>query len=344
MRVDRFDFSLPEDLIAETPASPRDSARLLVIRESPEDRTITDLVDYLQPGDVMVFNNTKVIPAYLQGKRDATSIHVTLHQRQKDGTWSAFAKPAKKLKSQDVVHFAEDFYAHVQEKRDNGEIILQFNAQGQDFDQSLARYGITPLPPYIARKRTANQQDSEAYQTIYAQEEGAVAAPTAGLHFTDQLFNSLDKKGIQRVFLTLHVGAGTFLPVKAEDTSNHTMHSEWYHVDAKTCDVINQAKQAGNKIIAVGTTSLRTLESVANDQGLVQPGSGDTRLFITPGYHFKLVDRLFTNFHTPRSTLFMLVCAFAGEKQMHEAYQHAITQRYRFYSYGDACLLDKNEP
>jgi len=341
MKVDRFDFSLPEELIAHRPASPRDSARLLYIGERISDKNILDLPDLLQEGDLMIFNNTKVIPARLKGKRGEAGIEINLHKRSEGNIWSAFAKPSKKLKKGSSIIFSDDFFAEVTEKLDGGQVVLKFNLENQDFDIALAKYGLPPLPPYISKKREISEEDKETYQTIYAKYDGAVAAPTAGLHFTDSLFKKLDEKGISKAYVTLHVGGGTFLPVKVDDTDDHKMHSEWCTIPPETIEAIEQTKKKGGRIIAVGTTSLRTLESAANADGTINPYTGETDIFITPGYKFKMVDLLFTNFHLPRSTLFMLVSAFAGEEKMHEAYKHAIDEKYRFYSYGDAGLLER---
>ncbi len=361
MRVELFDFSLPEERIATSPASPRDAARLLYISCELQDRHIPDLPALLSPGDLLVFNDTKVIPARLHGKRGEARVEVTLLKECSEfgvqssekklsqnselrtlttTTWQAFAKPAKRLRVGDTVTFAEDFHAEVLAKHE-GEVTLRFNMAGAEFERLLAEYGTLPLPPYIASRRAPGEVDKADYQTIYAREPGAVAAPTAGLHFTDRLMEALAARGVAHAFVTLHVGAGTFLPVKTEDTREHKMHSEWYSIGEETAGAINRTRAAGGKIVAVGTTSLRVLESIADAEGRVRAGRGDTEIFITPGYNFKCVDRLLTNFHLPRSTLFMLVCAFAGTERMQAAYAHAIAQGYRFYSYGDACLLER---
>lgn len=340
MKLSDFSFILPPESIADKPASPRDSARLLKISSHEiADKTIKDLVSAVRAGDIMVFNNTKVIPARLIGRRGEAKIEVTLHKQVTGNVWKAFAKPAKRLRPHDIYQIADDFYAEVLEKNDKGEVTLQFNVTGNDFFQALASYGHPPLPPYISRKQGPLVSDKECYQTIYAKYEGAVAAPTAGLHFTESVFQALEAKGVQKAFVTLHVGAGTFLPVKVEEIKDHVMHTEYCQIDAATASLINQAKQAGGRVIAVGTTSLRSLETATDDAGIVHPYQGDTGIFITPGYRFKMVDILLTNFHLPCSTLFMLVCAFAGTERMKEAYAHAIASGYRFYSYGDANLL-----
>ena len=342
MRVADFDFDLPEELIALRPASPRDSARLLIVREgatSFEEAAVRDLPTFLGTGDVCVFNNTKVIPAQLFGVRPArgdnaeAAIEVTLHKREGSDLWASFAKPGRKLIVGDSIRFGAGLAAVVEAKRDGGELLLRFDEFGAALDQAIAAFGVTPLPPYIAGRRRADERDLSDYQTIYASREGAVAAPTAGLHFTPELMAALDAGGVKRETVTLHVGAGTFLPVKADDTNDHVMHAEWGEVPAETAEAINNAQ----RVVCVGTTSLRIVESASN--GDVRPFAGDTRLFITPGYRFKTVDVLLTNFHLPRSTLFMLVSAFCGLKTMRAAYAHAIERRFRFYSYGDACLL-----
>jgi S-adenosylmethionine:tRNA ribosyltransferase-isomerase len=333
MKVDFFDFDLPESLIAIHPANPRDSARMLVIDDALQDKIISDLPKFLKPGDVMVFNDTKVIPARLFGRRGEAKVEVLLH-KHRGNEWECFAKPAKRLKPGDRIDFADDFHAAVVEKLADGGVVLQF---GDDISEKLERYGHMPLPPYI--RRSDDVSDRERYQTVYARVEGSVAAPTAGLHFTDKLLEAIDALGVTRVPVTLHVGGGTFLPVKSDDTNDHVMHSEWVHVSEETAAVVNRAKEKGGRVMAIGTTSLRTLESAADADGKLKPFSGETSIFITPGYCFKIVDILLTNFHLPRSTLFMLVCAFAGLESMQAAYAAAISRQYRFYSYGDACLL-----
>lgn len=338
MRVDAFDYTLPSELIAGKPASPRDAARLLVVKDALLDKTMRNLPDFLESGDVLVCNDTRVIPARITGYRGNARIEVTLHKALSPTVWSAFAKPAKRLKEGDTFIIADDFEANVTAKKAGGEIMLSFAGTTDDFRKNLLKYGRIPLPPYI-RRTVSLTTDHSDYQTIFAQKEGAVAAPTAGLHFTERLLEALEKKGVQCVFLTLHVGAGTFLPVKAEDTSDHMMHSEWCSVSSKTADTINKRK---GRLAAVGTTALRTLETAASEDGTIHPYEGETNLFITPGYRFKSADLLLTNFHLPKSTLFMLVCAFAGMEKMKAAYRHAIGQKYRFYSYGDATLLYRN--
>lgn len=342
MRVDLFDFDLPKCFIADHPASPRDSARLLDLTgDGFADRIMRDLPDCLRPGDLLIGNNTKVIPARLDGLRDAVKIEATLHMRVSDDEWLAFAKPGKRLKVGQRVDWADGFWAEVFEKREGGDIRFKFNCGGEELFQWLEKVGRMPLPPYIQRSRddAQNTDDLDNYQTVFAKEEGAVAAPTAGLHFTPELFQGLEKRGVAFETVTLHVGAGTFLPIKVDDTEDHKMHAEWGTLSPALVEKINATRAAGGRIIAVGTTSLRLLESAATDIGRIEPFTGETDIFITPGYPFKIVDLLLTNFHLPRSTLFMLVSAFAGLEKMHAAYEHAKQHGYRFYSYGDGCLL-----
>jgi S-adenosylmethionine:tRNA ribosyltransferase-isomerase len=345
VRVDAFDFDLPRSLIADHPVEPRDAARLLVVAPGRrEDRAITDLPGLLRRGDIAVFNDTRVIPARLIGHRGRARVEITLHRRAAADVFLAFVKGAGKLRLGDRIALTTppdpEFSAEVVAKSPEGEVTLRFDRAGAALDAALHRYGTMPLPPYIKRTK-AEARDSSDYQTIYAAKEGAVAAPTAGLHFTEGLLNSLDGAGIERVMVTLHVGAGTFLPVKVADTNDHRMHSETGIIEAEIAERINAARRRGGRVVAVGTTSLRLLETAASPAGEVQPFSGDTDIFITPGYRFKAVDRLLTNFHLPRSTLFMLVSAFAGLERMRAAYEHAKASRYRFFSYGDACLLDR---
>lgn len=355
MKVDLFDFDLPEERIALRPAEPRDTARLLVVKpgEGLADRKVSDLPSLLDPGDVLVFNDTKVIPAQLRGVRRrgeaSAQVEATLHMRTGADRWLAFMRPGKRVAEGDRIHFGHDgnscflgqLDATVLEKREGGEVLLGFDLSGAFLDEALHAVGHIPLPPYIASKRDDDARDLSDYQTIYAREEGAVAAPTAGLHFTPDLFAALDAKDIERQFVTLHVGAGTFLPVKADDTADHKMHAETGYVSSKVADALNAAKARGNRIVCVGTTSLRLLESAAASDGRLAAWTGATDIFITPGYRFRMADVLMTNFHLPRSTLFMLVSAFAGLETMHLAYSHAIGNGYRFYSYGDASLLFK---
>jgi S-adenosylmethionine:tRNA ribosyltransferase-isomerase len=357
MRTDLFDFDLPPDRIALRPASPRDSARLLVVRPGAEplleDRIVRDLPGLLQPGDQLVANDTKVIPAQLSGRRmggeSAPRIEATLIKRLDGSRWQALVKPARKLKAGDTVRFGEEgrvcflgqLDATVEAKDEAGEVTLAFAFHGSALDEAIAAHGIMPLPPYIASRRSPDERDHTDYQTLFAREEGAVAAPTAGLHFTESLLAGLAARGVKLHMVTLHVGAGTFLPVKVDDLAGHKMHSEWGQVSADTAKALNAAHARGS-IVAVGTTSLRLLESAAEADGTIAPFSGDTSLFITPGYRFRAVDVLLTNFHLPRSTLFMLVAAFCGLDAMKRAYAHAVESGYRFYSYGDACLLFRN--
>jgi len=341
MRVDDFDFELPPDRIAQRPVEPRDAARLLRVTESAlSDCHVRDLPSLLDPGDLVVFNDTKVIPARLAGRRGAAQVSITLHQSVGADLWRVFAKPAKRLRPGDRVSFAEGFAADVIERRPEGDVVLRFDRGGNALMQALHAHGSIPLPPYI-RGGIADSRDSDDYQTIFARKEGAVAAPTAALHFTPALLEALERRGVQRALVTLHVGAGTFLPVKVEDTTDHIMHEEIGVINEETADAIAATRQRGGRIIAIGTTSLRLLESAAAEDGSIQPFAGATSLFITPGYRFKLVDRLLTNFHLPRSTLFMLVAAFSGLERMKQAYGHATQAGYRFYSYGDCSLLDR---
>ncbi|MDI7863173.1 tRNA preQ1(34) S-adenosylmethionine ribosyltransferase-isomerase QueA [Rhizobiaceae bacterium n13] len=360
MRVDLFDFDLPEECIALRPASPRDSARLLVVRPNGEpmlaDHHVRDLVSFLRPGDALVFNDTKVIPAQLEGTRlregaEQTPVSSTLHMRIAANRWKAFARPGKRIKVGDRIAFGHSgnacllgsLDATVEEKGEGGEVTLRFELSGPALDEAIMAVGHIPLPPYIASKRDEDDRDRTDYQTVYAREEGAVAAPTAGLHFTPDLFDMLHRAGIERHFVTLHVGAGTFLPVKADDTDDHKMHFETGMVSAATAERLNAVKARGGRIVCVGTTSLRLIESAATEDGDIKPWSGATGIFITPGYRFRAVDMLMTNFHLPKSTLFMLVSAFAGLETMKAAYGHAIETGYRFYSYGDASLLFRKD-
>ncbi|MBL4907655.1 MAG: tRNA preQ1(34) S-adenosylmethionine ribosyltransferase-isomerase QueA [Sneathiella sp.] len=339
MLVDDFNFTLPSELIADRPVTPREAAKLLVVSEGISDFHVGDLPDFLNEKDVLVFNDTKVIPARLKGLRRTAKIEVTLHKNTGADSWHAFAKPAKKLKPGDVIQFAEDFSALVTEKRDGGEVALSFSASGPRLMEKLMAYGEIPLPPYIGSLRPVDAQDSVDYQTIFAKDEGAVAAPTAGLHFTEELVATIKAKGVTCVATTLHVGAGTFLPVKVDDTKDHKMHAELGIISADVAATINECRAKGGRIVSVGTTSLRLLESAADDAGIIHPFNDETSIFITPGYRFKAVDLLMTNFHLPKSTLFMLVSAFSGFDEMRAAYAHAIENKYRFYSYGDTSLL-----
>ena len=355
MRTDLFDFDLPEALIALRPAVPRDAARLLVVDPAAEpptaDGMIHDLAQLLQPGDALVFNDTKVIPAELEGvrRRDggAARVAVTLIEKLGPDRWQALARPAKRLKAGDRILFGEgnnacllgSLAATVDARGEDGEVALSFDLAGTALDEAIHMLGNMPLPPYIASRRSADDRDRSDYQTVFAREEGAVAAPTAGLHFTAGLMRALADRGISEHFVTLHVGPGTFLPVRAADTEGHRMHAEHGAVSSATAEALNAVKAGGGRIVAVGTTSLRLLESAAGEDGRLRPFAGETSLFITPGYRFLFADRLLTNFHLPRSTLFMLVASFSGLDLMNRAYAHAIQRGYRFYSYGDACLL-----
>jgi S-adenosylmethionine:tRNA ribosyltransferase-isomerase len=349
MDMASFDFDLPEELIALRPASPRDSARMLVVLPSGriEHSHVCNLPLYLKSGDLLVANDSKVIAARLRGRRlprtaqggEGPKVEVLLLKRLADNRFEAFARPARKLEPDDVLHLGETLQARVVGRGEGGEVDLEFLLSGAFLDAAIACEGEVPLPPYIAAKRPADIQDVADYQTMFARHEGSVAAPTAGLHFTAELLAQLECAGVARQTVTLHVGAGTFLPVSANDTASHKMHSEWAEVSEETASALNAARAHGGRVVAVGTTSLRTLESAADEQGHVRPWSGETDIFITPGYSFKTADILLTNFHLPRSTLFMLACAFSGMETMKRAYAEAIAGQYRFYSYGDACLL-----
>jgi len=353
MRVSDFDFDLPEKLIALHPAEPRDSARLLVVdpRHGLADRHIPDLLWLLKKGDVLVVNDTRVLPAELRGSRirgeNRANVSFNLHKRVDSHTWRAFARPAKKLALLDHLELgngqADALTARVAGKGETGEVTLEFALGGAELDEAIKSHGAMPLPPYIGAKRGAEERDKVDYQTVYAAEDGAVAAPTAGLHFTAELLAALEAKGVTIERVTLHVGAGTFLPMKVEDTDEHVMHSEWGEIEAETVDRINAAREAGGRCIAVGTTSLRLLETASRATGTLAPFVGDTDIFITPGFRFRTVDVLMTNFHLPKSTLFMLVSAFAGFELMKQAYAHAIGDGYRFYSYGDGSLLMRSD-
>ena len=339
MRVDLFDFDLPPERIALRPASPRDSARLLLLDGArTEDHVVTDLPGLLRPGDCLVFNDTRVIPAQLEGRRGEASVGATLHKREGPRSWIAFVRNAKRVKPGDRIDFGSGVSAIAAERFEDGSIRLDFEGE-EPVELMLERAGRMPLPPYIAGKREADSRDRDDYQTMFASEPGAVAAPTAALHFTPGLLAALEAAGISHATLTLHVGAGTFLPVKAEDTEQHRMHAEWGRIDAATADRLNAVRAGGGRLVAVGTTSLRLLESAAGEDDVIRPFEGDTAIFITPGYRFRAIDGLMTNFHLPRSTLFMLVSALMGRERMQQAYAHAIETGYRFYSYGDASLL-----
>ncbi len=345
MKTSDFDFSLPPECIADHPVRPRDAARLLVMdRTGRSDRVVRDLPQLLRPNDLLVFNDTRVIPARLTGRRGSAAVEVTLHKRDAPGRWWAFARPAKRLRPGDRIVFADDFAAEVAAKGEGGEVLLDFTAAGCDpeaFPAALRRYGDMPLPPYIRRPQGPEPGDAEDYQTVFAAADGAVAAPTAGLHFTPALLAALAGAGIATTTVTLHVGAGTFLPVKTEDLAAHRMHAEAGEIGSAAVSAVTATRQSGGRVVAVGTTTLRLLETAADADGRLRPFTGDTDIFITPGARFRITDMLLTNFHLPRSTLFMLVSAFAGIEPMRAAYAHAIATGYRFYSFGDACLLER---
>ena len=358
MKTADFDFDLPEDRIALRPAEPRDSARLLVVRDGGlEDRIVRDLPDFLRPGDALVFNDTRVIPARMpgsrhrwdeSGERHSVPVEATLHHRDAPDVWSAFMKPGKRIKPGDRIVFGTQWdtaclmsglEATVESKGDDGLVTLRFDLTGPVLDEAIRNIGVMPLPPYIAAKRAEDDRDRTDYQTVYAAHDGSVAAPTAGLHFTPELLDAIRAKGVSTHAVTLHVGAGTFLPVKVDDLADHRMHSEWGTVSEETTDALNAVRAAGGRIVCVGTTSLRLLESATGEDGVIRPFHGDTAIFITPGYRFRAVDVLMTNFHLPKSTLMMLVSALMGLERMQAVYAHAIAQKYRFYSYGDSSLL-----
>jgi S-adenosylmethionine:tRNA ribosyltransferase-isomerase len=345
-----FDFELPPDLIAQNPIRPRDAARLLCVRPPQgraapdlEDRVVRDLPDLLRPGDVLVANDTRVIPAQLTARRGEARIGITLNQPLSDGSWHALARNARRLRVGDVLRFADTLSATVTSRDTDGSVTLSFDQKDDAFAAALRQAGSLALPPYIHRPHGPEPSDAADYQTVFATKDGAVAAPTAGLHFTPALLTALEARGIRRVTVTLHVGAGTFLPVRSDDVAQHRMHAERGEISAAAADALNAAKAAGGRIVAVGTTSLRLLETAAAEDGTILPFAGETSLFILPGYRFRAVDLLMTNFHLPRSTLFMLVCAFAGAATMRTAYGHAIAAGYRFYSYGDSSLLWRND-
>ena len=339
MRTEQFDFLLPAERIALRPATPRDAARLLVVEnDGLHDATVGDLPDRLRAGDLLVFNDTRVLPAQLEGRRGDAKIGATLHKREGLRSWHAFVRNAKRVRTGERIDFGSGVTALAGAKADDGSILLTFEGE-EPVEVLLERAGRMPLPPYIAAKRPADAQDRQDYQTMFAREEGAVAAPTAALHFTPELMARLAARGVEHATLTLHVGAGTFLPMKADDTDDHVMHAEWGRIDAATADRLNAVRAGGGRVIAVGTTSLRLIESATGVDGIVRPFAGDTAIFITPGYAFRGIDGLVTNFHLPKSTLFMLVSALMGTARMQAAYAHAIARGYRFYSYGDASLL-----
>jgi len=337
-RIEEFDFRLPEALIALRPAVPRDQARLLHVGRVLEDRSVLDLPQLLRPGDLLVVNDTRVMPVFLVGRRGRASVTVTLHARERPDTWRAFARPARRLRLGDRISFVAGVEAEVAGK-EGGEVVLRFGLAGAALMEWLERHGAMPLPPYI--RRAPDARDRGDYQTLFAQRPGAIAAPTAGLHFTPRLVEALERRGVGRVALTLHVGAGTFLPIRASDLGRHRMNPEWGTLGSDAARAINETRARGGRVVAVGSTSLRLIETAADANGLLHPFEGETSLFIAPGYRFKVVDVLLTNFHLPRSTLFVLVCAFAGVEHMRRAYAHAIERGYRFYSYGDCCLIER---
>ena len=344
MRLTEFDFDLPPDRIAQHPVRPRDAARLLHVgRDGLSDRAVRDLTMLLRPGDMLVTNDTRVIPAQLTARRGGARIGITLDQPRPDGTWHALARNARRLHAGDELRFegSEDLHATVRACHADGGVVLAFDRHDAEFTAALQRAGTLALPPYITRLAGPLPEDSDDYQTVFASQDGAVAAPTAGLHFTPDLLRSLEQRGVLRASITLHVGVGTFLPVRTDDVSHHHMHAERGEVNAQAAAAINAARAKGGRVAAVGTTTLRLLETAAAEDGTVHPFSGSTALFIVPGHRFRAIDLLLTNFHLPRSTLFMLVCAFAGSAAMRAAYAHAICRQYRFYSYGDACLLER---
>lgn len=348
MRLSDFDFDLPEDRIALRPAQPRDHARMLVVEpgQALRDRQVRDLPDLLRPGDLLLFNDTRVIPARLNGARrregSTVAVEATLHKRLSPSRWSAFMKPGRRLAPGDRIQFGEGpdpLQARIEAKGEGGEVTLAFDLSGAALDEAIAGRGLMPLPPYIAAKRPEDDRDRTDYQTVYARLDGSVAAPTAGLHFTPELLETLKAKGVGFAFVTLHVAAGTFLPVKTEDLSQHRMHAEYGEVSVAAAQAVNATRARGGRVICVGTTALRLIESAADEEGQAHPFAAETDIFITPGYRFRVADGLMTNFHLPKSTLFMLVSAFAGRARMREAYAHAIETGYRFYSYGDSSLL-----
>jgi len=338
MQVDLFNYELPKHLIASKPINPRDAARMLVVNDSIEDSTIKKVADYLTSKDIIVFNDTRVMPVRLRGLKDNNKIELTLIKHLETNIWRSFAKPARRLKRGNEIIFGPNFNAKVI-SRNGPEVDIQFLTDQDNISSLLDKYGEMPIPPYIDRKLGSKPEDWDNYQTIFAKNPGAIAAPTAGLHFTNNLLRTIEKKGINHVFTTLHVGAGTFVPVKVKDTNDHIMHSEYFRISQETVEVIEEKRRKGGRVVAVGTTSLRVLESAITNKGKLQAREGETSLFITPGYKFKVVDILLTNFHLPCSTLFMLVSAFIGNKKALMAYSHAINEEYRFYSYGDASLL-----
>ena len=341
MRTDLFDFELPPELIAQAPAEPRDAARVLLVGERLSEATVRDLPELLRPGDLLVLNDTRVLPTRFFGRRGDVPVEVTLVEPAGTDGWWALARPGKRLRSGDRVGLAPGFDATVEAKDDEGRVLLRFELAGRALLVAIRAHGAMPLPPYIRRKHGGEARDLAAYQPVFARRDGSVAAPTASLHFTPDLLERLKARGIERTFVTLHVGQGTFAPVKAENTDQHRMHAEWYEVPDAAAAAVAAARARGGRVVAVGTTVLRTLETAAGQDGGLRPGAGETRLFVTPGYQFRIVDLLLTNFHLPRSTLFMLTAAFCGLDRIRAAYAHAIAHGFRFFSYGDACLLER---
>lgn len=344
MRTDLFDFELPPELIAQRPASPRDAARLLIVGERLAQAAMRDLPELLAPGDLLVLNDTRVLPTRFFARRGEAAVEVTLVEPEGGDAWWALARPGRRLRPGDLVELAPGLRASVEARDSEGRVRLGFALSGEALRAAIRRHGSMPLPPYIRRPRGGDAGDRQDYQTVFGHREGSVAAPTASLHFTPELLDRLAARGVERAFVTLHVGQGTFAPVKVEAVEEHRMHAEAYELPAATAAAINAARTAGRRVVAAGTTVLRVLETAALADPVLRPGSGATRLFVTPGFRFRVVDRLLTNFHLPRSTLFMLVAAFAGLERMKAAYAYAIRQRFRFFSYGDACLIDRAEP
>lgn len=343
MRVSLFDFDLPPERVAQHPVEPRDAARLLVVRRDRiEDAVVRELPRHLSPGDLLVVNDTRVLPARFFARRGAARVEVTLVSALDARRWRALARGARRLRPGDRVELAPGFEAVVEGRDGEGGVLLAFDREGEELLAAVRRHGAMPLPPYIRRPEPL-PRDRFDYQTLFAEREGAIAAPTAGLHFTERLLRALEERGIRLARVTLHVGLGTFRPVRTDDLRRHVMHGEWYEVTEETAGAVAETRRRGGAVVAVGTTVVRTLESAARDDGTVSPGSGETGLFVLPGFRFRVVDRLMTNFHLPRSTLFALVCAFAGFRRMHEAYRHAVARGYRFFSYGDACLLERQD-
>jgi S-adenosylmethionine:tRNA ribosyltransferase-isomerase len=343
VKVDLFDFELPEELVAQRPVEPREAARLLVVGDRLLDRRVGDLPELLEPGDLLVLNDSRVLPTRFWGRRGAVEVEATLVEPAAEDAWWALARPGRRLRPGDRVELGRDLVAEVAAKDAEGRVLLRFDRAGEELLAAIRAQGAMPLPPYIRRPKGGDPRDLRDYQPIQARVEGSVAAPTASLHLTEALLDRIAVRGVERAFVTLHVGLGTFAPVKVRDTAEHRMHVEYGAIPAATAEAIERARARGGRVVAIGTTVLRALESRAREDGRVEPGNFATDLFVTPGFRFRVVDRLWTNFHLPRSTLFMLVCAFSGLERMRAAYAHAIAERYRFFSYGDACLLDRRE-